>query len=136
MNYASTSNIGEVIKFYNLGDKTFETDFSFDERLYDNFFFSEKNLILREQDNCFSGNRRTLNYQRVNRSKCTFPFVLLKQIAGLATLFRQRTFITFLLGLFLRAVGRKRIFLFSRFIACINTHLYAKFKNNLSRGSV
>ena len=27
MNYASTSNIGEVIKFYDLGDKTFETDF-------------------------------------------------------------------------------------------------------------
>ena len=29
MNYASTSNIREAIKFYNLGDKTFETDFSF-----------------------------------------------------------------------------------------------------------
>ena len=28
MNYASTSNIREVIKFYNLGHKTFETDFS------------------------------------------------------------------------------------------------------------
>ena len=28
LNYASTSNIREVIKFYNLGDKTFETDFS------------------------------------------------------------------------------------------------------------
>ena len=28
MNYASTSNIGEVIKFYNLGDKTVETDFN------------------------------------------------------------------------------------------------------------
>ena len=28
LNYASASNIGEVIKFYNLGDKTFETDFS------------------------------------------------------------------------------------------------------------
>ena len=27
MNYASTSNIREVIKFYDLGDKTFETDF-------------------------------------------------------------------------------------------------------------
>ena len=26
LNYASTSNIREVIKFYNLGDKTFETD--------------------------------------------------------------------------------------------------------------
>ena len=39
---------------------------------------------------------------------------------------------TFLAGLFLRTVGRKRIFLFGRFTACINTHLYAKFKNNLS----
>ena len=29
MNYASTSNIREVIKFYNLGDKTFETDFCY-----------------------------------------------------------------------------------------------------------
>ena len=27
MNYASASNIREVIKFYNLDDKTFETDF-------------------------------------------------------------------------------------------------------------
>ena len=26
--YASTANIEEVMKFYNLGDKTFETDFS------------------------------------------------------------------------------------------------------------
>ena len=29
MNYTSTSNIREVIKFYNLGDKTFETDFNY-----------------------------------------------------------------------------------------------------------
>ena len=28
MNYASTANIEEVIKFYSLGDKTFETDFN------------------------------------------------------------------------------------------------------------
>ena len=27
-NYASTANTDEVMKFYNLGDKTFETDFS------------------------------------------------------------------------------------------------------------
>ena len=27
LNYASTANIEEVMKFYNLGDKTFETDF-------------------------------------------------------------------------------------------------------------
>ena len=32
MNYASTLNIREVIKFYNLGDKTFETDFNFTPR--------------------------------------------------------------------------------------------------------
>ena len=30
MNYASTSNIREVLKFYNLGNKSFETDLSFD----------------------------------------------------------------------------------------------------------
>ena len=28
LNYASTANIEEVIKFYNVGDKTFDTDFS------------------------------------------------------------------------------------------------------------
>ena len=28
LNYASTPNIQEVIKFYDLSDKTFETDFS------------------------------------------------------------------------------------------------------------
>ena len=28
LNYASTANIEEAMKFYNLGDKTFETDFS------------------------------------------------------------------------------------------------------------
>ena len=28
LNYASTANIEEVMKFYNLGHKTFETDFS------------------------------------------------------------------------------------------------------------
>ena len=46
--------------------------------------------------------------------------------------------ITFLVGLFLRTVGRKRFvfFLFGRFIACIDTYLHAKIKNNLSVGSV
>ena len=28
LNYASTANIEEVMKLYNLGDKTFETDFN------------------------------------------------------------------------------------------------------------
>ena len=29
LNYATTANIEEVMKFYYLGDKTFETDFSY-----------------------------------------------------------------------------------------------------------
>ena len=29
LNYAYTVNIEEVVKFYNLGDKTFETDFKY-----------------------------------------------------------------------------------------------------------
>ena len=29
LNYVSIANIEEVMKFYNLGDKTFETDFSY-----------------------------------------------------------------------------------------------------------
>ena len=32
LNYASTTNIEEVTKFYNPGDKAFETDFSQNER--------------------------------------------------------------------------------------------------------
>ena len=28
LNYASTANIEEILKFYNLGDKTFETSFN------------------------------------------------------------------------------------------------------------
>ena len=28
LNYASTANIEEIMKFYKLGDKTFEADFS------------------------------------------------------------------------------------------------------------
>ena len=50
--------------------------------------------------------------------------------------FDSKLFITFLVGLFLKAVGRKHIFLLGRFIACIDTYLHAKFKNNLSGGSV
>ena len=33
-----------------------------------------------------------------------------------------------LVGLSLRVIGRKHIFVFVRFIACINTYLFAKFK--------
>ena len=33
LKYASTANIEEVMKFYNLGDKTFETDFR-DDRAF------------------------------------------------------------------------------------------------------
>ena len=29
LNYASAANIEQVMKFFSLGDKTFETDFSF-----------------------------------------------------------------------------------------------------------
>ena len=32
LNYASAANIEEVMKFYNLGDKTFEADFSHNGR--------------------------------------------------------------------------------------------------------
>ena len=35
MNYASSSNIREVIKFDNLGDKTFETDFRKYKAIFD-----------------------------------------------------------------------------------------------------
>ena len=34
LNYASTANIEELIKFYNLGDKTFETDFNIRLKAY------------------------------------------------------------------------------------------------------
>ena len=34
LNYASTSNIQEIMRFYNLGDKSFETDFRFHPGLY------------------------------------------------------------------------------------------------------
>ena len=42
----------------------------------------------------------------------TFPLVLLKQTANLSTLFRQRTFhyVSDLVRLFLRAIGRKHTF--------------------------
>ena len=33
LNYASTANIEEVMRFYDLGDKTFETDFSEEKQL-------------------------------------------------------------------------------------------------------
>ena len=46
--------------------------------------------------------------------------------------FDSQLLITFLAGLFLRAVGWKPIILFGRFIDRIDTYLYAKFKNNLS----
>ena len=42
--------------------------------------------------------------------------------------FDSRILITFLVGLFLRAVGKKHIFLFGRFMACNNTYLMQNFK--------
>ena len=53
-----------------------------------------------------------------------FLFCSIEIDCYLATLFRQRTFHFVFVGLFLRAVGRESIFLFGRFIACINTYLY------------
>ena len=41
LNYASTANIEEVMKFYNLGDKTFETDFNLDGKLSGQFFVAQ-----------------------------------------------------------------------------------------------
>ena len=38
LNYASTGNIEELMKFYNPGDKTFETDFNFKTDRYSNNF--------------------------------------------------------------------------------------------------
>ena len=42
LNCASTANIEEVMKFYNLGDKTFETDFHYEDKLRkSNCFFRQ-----------------------------------------------------------------------------------------------
>ena len=62
---------------------------------------------------------------------CRFVLFLILHLC-----FDSELFITFLVGRFLGAIGRKRIFLFGRFIACINTYLDAKFLKNLSGGSV
>ena len=48
----------------------------------------------------------------------------------------RELFITFLVGLFLSAVGRTRMFLFGRFDACINIYLHAKFEHNFSRACI
>ena len=40
LNYASAASIGEVMKFYNVGDKTFETDFN--RRIYASFHYTSK----------------------------------------------------------------------------------------------
>ena len=37
LNYAFTANIQEVMKFYNLGDKTFETDFRYHKTSFVSF---------------------------------------------------------------------------------------------------
>ena len=34
MNYAFTSNMREVIKFYNLGNKSFETDYNYTGKMF------------------------------------------------------------------------------------------------------
>ena len=50
MNYASNSNIREVIKFYNLGDKTFETDFSFSDKYNNPYPLFHPHFILKISD--------------------------------------------------------------------------------------
>ena len=47
LNYASTANIEEVMTFYNLGDKTFETDFSFDSEIHERCICIQ-NVFLKE----------------------------------------------------------------------------------------
>ena len=46
LNYVSTANIEEVMKFYNLGDKTFETDFSYSTSDKYNFLYNEDAWII------------------------------------------------------------------------------------------
>ena len=43
LSYASTSNLREVIKFYNLSDKTFETDFSSQSSIVCSFDYNSIN---------------------------------------------------------------------------------------------
>ena len=47
LNYASTPNIEEVMKFYNLGNKSFETDFGLSSvsNLIDKFVLSDGNVF-------------------------------------------------------------------------------------------
>ena len=44
LNYASTSNIREVIKFYDQGDKTFETDFNSNSKTIQTIFMRRRNV--------------------------------------------------------------------------------------------
>ena len=55
INYSSTSNIEEVMKFYNLGHKTFETDF---RSFYSAKLFSDFNyrLLLSRRNKRLSSN--------------------------------------------------------------------------------
>ena len=53
LNYASTVNIEEVMKFYNIGDKSFETDFNYSSHTYmlgqtfcNNFFLNHNTIAL------------------------------------------------------------------------------------------
>ena len=62
---------------------------------------------------------------------CRFVLLLISHLC-----FDGELFIMFLVGLFLGELGRKRISLFGRFIACIGTYSDAKFFKNLSGGSV
>ena len=54
LNYASTANIEEVKKFYNLGHKTFETDFKYFDTLIKVLQFKEiMSFIVNQPLHCF-----------------------------------------------------------------------------------
>ena len=57
LNYASAANIEEVMKFYNLGDKTFETDFNFEIILKSSSFLTKPDLlnVMKKNICCISG---------------------------------------------------------------------------------
>ena len=55
LNYASTANIEEVTKFYNPGDKTFETDFK----------YRSNNLLSANQGSMYSRANNSVNFQPI-----------------------------------------------------------------------
>ena len=69
LNYASTSNILEVIKIYNLGDKTFKTDFNLGQGVSQKVdFFLIFELILQ-------GNFKNKTFALSNKKSIFFLFL-------------------------------------------------------------